>query len=92
MVVTIDKDELFLLFKINSIGELEEIKYLLSPSIYEYHLNNLVKSNESIFLNKTMIEMSVFLLSFHFIFCSGIPSLFDIFLKDFSYFLLSSSS
>jgi len=61
MVVNVDKNEIFSLFKINSIDELEEIKYLISPSVYEYHLKSIVDLNEGVFLNKTMVEVSVFL-------------------------------
>jgi len=61
MVVLVDEDELFSLFGISSIEELEEIKYLISPSVYEYHLKNIVSCGEEVYINKTMVEFSVYL-------------------------------
>jgi len=61
MVVSVTQNELFSLFDIKDINELEDIKYLLSPSVYEYHLKNLVELNESVYLNKALVENSIFL-------------------------------
>jgi len=61
MIVLIEENELFSLFNISSIDELEDIKYLISPSVYEYYLKNIISLKEKVYINKTMIEISVYL-------------------------------
>ena len=61
MTVLVEENELFSLFNINSIKELEDIKYLISPSVYEYHLKNIISLKENVYINKAFIETSIYL-------------------------------
>jgi len=62
MILLLDKMRLYSTFEANSFEELENSINQTSPSMVEYHLNNLISiSDNNSYLNKSNIEKTLYL-------------------------------
>ncbi len=62
MIIQIDKNLLFNIFKVSCLKQLEEEIHSLAPSMVEYHLYNLSSTtNDSVYINKSNIQETIFI-------------------------------
>jgi hypothetical protein len=60
LIIQLDKNSLFNIFKVSCFDELEEGLQLVAPSMVEYYLEDLSSSiNDSVYINKSNIQQTI---------------------------------